>query len=110
MKRSEVISRGREIDSTGVPRARDEEVDPRGSTVPVREMWNQCGVADQWAALTVYPDPDHDSLNVPYGVGAPVGIDSWLLEHTSPWGRLPAGSMEDRRRRRHRKGLWARGP
>jgi len=64
--------------------ALDDVVDPQGSIVPVTGLRNQCGVADDEAGLTIYPDRDHDSWNITYAQGSPVDIYSWLLDHTSP--------------------------
>ncbi len=63
--------------------ALDDVVNPDGSIVPVTGLRNQCGVADEEAGLTVYPDRDHDSWNITYAQGSPVDIYSWLLDHTS---------------------------
>ena len=64
--------------------ALDDLVNPQGSIVPVTGLRSQCGVADQDAGLTVYPDRDHDSWNITYAQGSPVDIYTWLLDHTSP--------------------------
>jgi poly(3-hydroxybutyrate) depolymerase len=63
--------------------ALDEEVDPNGSTVPVTGLRNECGVTDEDAGLTVYPDHDHDSWNTTYALGAPVDIYTWMLTHVA---------------------------
>ena len=63
--------------------ALDDLLNPQGSIVPITGLRNQCGVADQDAGLTVYPDRGHDAWNVTYALGAPVDIYSWLLDHTS---------------------------
>ena len=62
----------------------DDVIDPQGSIVPISALRNQCGVTDEEAGLTVYPDRDHDSWNITYAQGSPVDIYTWLLEHTSP--------------------------
>ena len=64
--------------------ANDDLVDPQGSIVPITGLRNQCGIADQEAGLTVYPDRDHDSWNITYAQGSAVDIYTWLLDHTSP--------------------------
>ena len=64
--------------------ALDDVVDPDGSIVPVTGLRSRCGVVEEHAGLTVYPDRDHDSWNVTYALGAPVDIYTWLLGHTSP--------------------------
>ncbi|MEO6413913.1 MAG: hypothetical protein ABIO48_15095 [Pedococcus sp.] len=64
--------------------ALDDVIDPQGSIVPITGLRNQCGVADEEAGLTVYPDRDHDSWNITYAQGSPVDIYTWLLDHTSP--------------------------
>lgn len=64
--------------------ALDDVMDPQGSIVPVTGLREQCGVTDEEAGLTVYPDRDHDSWNITYGQGSPVDIYTWLLDHTAP--------------------------
>ena len=64
--------------------ALDDVIDPQGSIVPITGLRDQCGVADEEAGLTVYPDRDHDSWNITYAQGSPVDIYAWLLDHTSP--------------------------
>jgi poly(3-hydroxybutyrate) depolymerase len=64
--------------------ALDDLVDPEGAIVPMTNLRNVCGVANEEAGLTVYPDRDHDSWNITYAVGGPFDIYSWLLAHTSP--------------------------
>ena len=64
--------------------ALDDLVDPQGAIVPITGLRNQCGVTDEEAGLTVYPDRDHDSWNITYAQGSPVDIYTWLLDHTSP--------------------------
>lgn len=64
--------------------ALDEEVDPNGSIVPITNLRNECGVADEQAGLTVYHDRGHDSWNITYAQASPVDIYTWLLEHSAP--------------------------
>ena len=64
--------------------ALDDVVDPQGSTVPITGLRDVCGVSDEEAGLTVYPERDHDSWNITYAQGSPVDIYSWLLDHSSP--------------------------
>jgi hypothetical protein len=59
-------------------------MDPQGSIVPMTGLRDQCGVTDEEAGLTVYPDRDHDSWNITYAVGGPHDIYSWMLGYTSP--------------------------
>ena len=64
--------------------ALDDVIDPEGSIVPITGLRDQCGVSDEEAGLTVYPDRDHDSWNITYAQGSPVDIYTWLLDQTSP--------------------------
>jgi poly(3-hydroxybutyrate) depolymerase len=63
--------------------ALDDVVDPQGSIVPVTRLRTTCGVAEVGARLTVYPDLDHDSWDLTYGVGGPHDVYGWLLARSS---------------------------